>query len=83
MRTDTPLVFDNEDQHRAAFEEVCDDLENAFSTGHEDYDYDGNPHGERWRAMRRAIAEAVKDAWSEGVSYDEWYSRARSRLVQG
>lgn len=83
MRTDAPMTTDTAQaaangwtlvQWDAAYEAACDSVESEYLAGTDADDTDAQEQG------RKAVADAVTNAWAEGRSHDEWVSAALRRL---
>ena len=84
MRTDAPMTTDPAlaaengwallASWDAAYSEVCDSVESEYLSGLGEEDDDAMEQG------RKAVADAVTNAWDEGLSHDEWISAALRRL---
>jgi hypothetical protein len=83
MRTNEPMTIDATQaatngwtlvQWDAAYEAACDSAEAEHLAGTDPDDTDALEAG------RKAVADAVTNAWDEGRSHDEWVSAALRSL---
>jgi len=83
MRTNEPMTTDETlaaangwtlVQWNAAYAAACDSVEDQHLAGTDPDDTDAA------EAARKAVADAVTNAWNEGRSHDEWVSAALRRL---